>query len=300
MTKKEKPDFNKLMSRASGGVVDPIMPSYFAPNLNNTDDIHTLLNDDINNTDDTATSYKTESIDSNSDFKPHISISNSSIKNETDKDIENKIATIILTAIASIQTKYEENSSGDIIQVKYFDKKNNSSLLRNTFENVCELVNKLNRSSNEKDSYFNNVITKFIEDRLLFISMTCLESHCSPNDVENAMKTFLQIDKRYISSDILDMYFERYYTSCVDIIYSRIGRTTVYMSELLSEALDIKKRVEGLEMSFLINDLLIKNIDEQYIEQAKKNLQNRKPVNEHYPKRIKSELQREKRRLKIV
>lgn len=306
MTKKEKPDFNKLMSRASGGIVEPIMPSYFSPHTNNVEDIHTLDIDnktDINNTIhhksvDNSSVYDTTNM--NDEFKPRINLSSNNIKNNDDKDIQNKITTIVLTAITSIQTKCEEDNTGNIIQVKYFDKKKNANLLRNTFENVYELVSKLDRSSDEKHNYFNNIIIQFIEDRLSFISITCLESYCSPNDVEDAMKTFLQIDKKYINEEILNIYFDRYYNPCVDMIYSRIGRTTVYMSELLSEALDIKKRTEGIEMSFLINDLLSKNIDEQYIEQAKKNLQNRKPINEHYPKRIKSELQKEKRRLKLI
>lgn len=305
MAKREKPDFNKLMSRANGGAINPLMSIddiMGDTNIDNRiDEIHTLSNDNYDDMSirEVGTSSMTNRHTEDT-FQPRIDIVNNDIKDDTDKEVENKITTIILTATTSVQVKCEEDEKGSIIQVKYFDKKVNSTLLKKTFDNIFELVGMLNMGSREKHNFFNRVISEFISNRLSFISITCLDSHYSPAYVEKTMREFLQIDKECISPDILDVYFDSYYSSCVNMIHSRIGRTTIYMSELLSEALDIKKRTEGVEMSFLINDLLTKNIDSKYIEKAKENLYNRKPIHEHYPKRMKSELQREKRKLKLI
>lgn len=313
MAKKEKPDFNKLMSRANGGGLNPFMITDEI--LGDVEDVHTLVDDDTigNNKEDINTknvekpneepinkkkSYREQN--KNKEFQPRVNIINSDIKSEQDKDIEKQIATIVLAATTNVQIECEENEKGNIIQLKHFNEKDNSILLKDTFYKVASLVDELVKTDEEKQNYFNTIITNFISNRLSFIKITCLDMHYSPAYVEKSMKDFLQIEEECIPTDILDLYFDTYFSNCLNMIHSRIGRTTVYMSELLSEALDIKKRIEGVEMSLLVNELLMKNIDEKYIEQAKENLYNRPPINKHYPKRLKSELLKEKRKLKLI
>lgn len=320
MAKKEKPDFNKLMSRANGGGINPFMITDEI--LGNVEDVHTLVEDDTrdNQDDILGNNIKNDSVgnvkesnesvvnkrkshrelNNNNGFKPYVDLVNTNVKTESDKNIEKQITTIVLAAINNVQIDCEEDEKGNIIQAKHFDEKDNSVLLRNTFYEVANLIDKLIKTDDEKHSYFNTVITDFISNRLSFIKITCLDMYYSPAYVEKTMKDFLQIEEECIPTDVLDMYFDVYFKSCLNMIHSRITRTTVYMNEVLSEALDIKKRTEGFDMSLLVNKLLLDNIEEKYIEQAKDNLYNRRPTHEHYPKRLKSELIREKRKLKLI
>ena len=200
------------------------------------------------------------------------------------------IATIILKATTSVQTKCEKDEHSKMKQIRYFEKKDNSTLLDKVLNSVYELVNKLDINSAEKGMYFNNVINKFIQDRLSFISKVCLDEYYSPSDVEKVMKAFLTTKKDYIDPSVLENHYNYYSSFCIDMIYSRLGRTTVYMSELLSEALDIKKRETGVDMSSLVNEILLENIGEEYLNRAKQNIHKRKPINNHYTKSNKSKV----------
>lgn len=223
-------------------------------------------------------------------FKPYINGISKDVSNDSNEFIENEIATIVLKATTSVQTKCEKDSQSNMKQIRYFDKKDNSTLLDRVLDEVYELVNKLSINMSEKAMYFNNTINKFIEDRLSFMSKVCLDEYYSPSDVEKAMKTFLTSNKDYIEPSVLENQYKQFSSFCIDMIYSRLGRTTVYMSELLSEALDIRKRETGVDMSSLVNQLLLDNVGEEYINKAKQNLRNRKPINIHYNKSNKSKV----------
>ena len=251
---------------------------------NVSDSVNTNITTNANVATDTTNTTSDES------FKPYINGINETKDDNNNEIIENEIATIILKATTSVQTKCEKDEHSKMKQIRYFEKKDNSTLLDKVLNNVYELVNKLDINSAEKGIYFNNVINKFIQDRLSFISKVCLDEYYSPSDVEKVMKTFLTTKKDYIDPSVLTNHYNYYSSFCIDMIYSRLGRTTVYMSELLSEALDIKKRETGVDMSSLVNEILLDNIGEEYINRAKQNIHKRKPINNHYTKSNKSKV----------
>lgn len=262
---------------------------------NDIDIIHNIQSDDSKNVsdnvnDNTTTPTNATNTTPNESFKPYINGINETKDDNNNEIIENEIATIILKATTSVQTKCEKDEHSKMKQIRYFEKKDNSTLLDKVLNSVYELVNKLDINSAEKGIYFNNVINKFIQDRLSFISKVCLDEYYSPSDVEKVMKTFLTTKKDYIDPSVLTNHYNYYSSFCIDMIYSRLGRTTVYMSELLSEALDIKKRETGVDMSSLVNEILLDNIGEEYINRAKQNIHKRKPINNHYTKSNKSKV----------
>lgn len=262
---------------------------------NDIDIIHNIQNDDSKNVSDnvntnTTTPTNATNTTSNESFKPYINGINETKDDNNNEIIENEIATIILKATTSVQTKCEKDEHSKMKQIRYFEKKDNSILLDKVLNSVYELVNKLDINSAEKGMYFNNVINKFIQDRLSFISKVCLDEYYSPSDVEKVMKAFLTTKKDYIDPSVLENHYNYYSSFCIDMIYSRLGRTTVYMSELLSEALDIKKRETGVDMSSLVNEILLENIGEEYLNRAKQNIHKRKPINNHYTKSNKSKV----------
>ena len=250
------------------------------------------VSDNVNTNTNVNTTTSTNATNTTSDesFKPHINGINETKDDNNNEIIENEIATIILKATTSVQTKCEKDEHSKMKQIRYFEKKDNSTLLDKVLNNVYELVNKLDINSAEKGMYFNNVINKFIQDRLSFISKVCLDEYYSPSEVEKVMKAFLTTKKDYIDPSVLENHYNYYSSFCIDMIYSRLGRTTVYMSELLSEALDIKKRETGVDMSSLVNEILLDNIGEEYINRAKQNIHKRKPINNHYTKSNKSKV----------
>lgn len=262
---------------------------------NDIDIIHNIQNDDSQNVSDNVNDNATTPTNAtnttpNESFKPYINGINETKDDNNNEIIENEIATIILKATTSVQTKCEKDEHSKMKQIRYFEKKDNSILLDKVLNSVYELVNKLDINSAEKGMYFNNVINKFIQNRLSFISKVCLDEYYSPSDVEKVMKAFLTTKKDYIDPSVLENHYNYYSSFCIDMIYSRLGRTTVYMSELLSEALDIKKRETGVDMSSLVNEILLENIGEEYLNRAKQNIHKRKPINNHYTKSNKSKV----------
>ena len=175
---------------------------------NDIDVIHNIQSDDkiddgknVSDNVNTNTTTSTNATNTTSDesFKPYINGINETKDDNNNEIIENEIATIILKATTSVQTKCEKDEHSKMKQIRYFEKKDNSTLLDKVLNNVYELVNKLDINSAEKGMYFNNVINKFIQDRLSFISKVCLDEYYSPSDVEKVMKTFLTTKK-----DLLD------------------------------------------------------------------------------------------------
>ena len=104
------------------------------------------------------------------------------------------------------------------------------------------------------------------------------------------MKVFLSSGSKYMNKELQDYYFNTYKDICFNAIYSRVDRHTFYFSELLLEVVNVIKLETKNDMSALINDLLLSNIDEKYIEKAKENIYNRIPVNKQFNKNDRKKL----------
>ena len=144
---------------------------------NDIDVIHNIQSDDkiddsknvsdnvnTNTTITITTSTNATNTTSDESFKPYINGINETKDDNNNEIIENEIATIILKATTSVQTKCEKDEHSKMKQIRYFEKKDNSTLLDKVLNNVYELVNKLDINSAEKGMYFNNVINKFWDE----------------------------------------------------------------------------------------------------------------------------------------
>ena len=70
----------------------------------------------------------------------------------------------------------------------------------------------------------------------------------------------------------------------LEFSHSRVDRNTFYVNELLNEVLNIIRKDTKADVSILFNELVLKNVDQKYIELAKKNIYERKPFNNQFTK----------------
>lgn len=250
----------------------------------------TVTTSTTNEKDDIKTEKKTQQTKqarkttSKEEFRPYINKVTTKINTKDDKAIKEEIESLILLSTTSVQTRCEYDNNNNMIQVSYFNDEENSVLLSNVIKKVIDLVKKLDVDNVEKNDYFNEVMDKFICDRMCFMIKIALKEHLTPAEIENNLKTFIQSGDEYINQDVLDDYFMKYKSICFNAIYDRIEKHTFYYNELVLEAINVMKEKTSIEMSTLVNDLLLKQIDEEYLEQAKKNLYNRKPSNKQFIK----------------
>lgn len=227
---------------------------------------------------------QTKQTKSKEGFKPYIDKVTNKVNTKDDKAIKEEIESLILLSTTSVQTRCEHDNNNNMVQVSYFNDKENSVLLNTVIKKVIKLVEKLNVGDAEKSDYFNEVIDQFICDRFCFMIKIALKEHLTPAEIENNLKTFIQSGDEYIKQEVLDDYFIKYKTICFNAIYDRIDKHTFYYNELVLEAINVMKEKTNIEMSTLVNDLLLKQIDTEYLEEAKKNIYNRKPSNKQFIK----------------
>lgn len=244
----------------------------------------TTVSDEAVDIKTTKKSTQNKSTKSKEGFNPYIDKVTKKVSTKDDKEIKEEIESLILLSTSSVQTRCEHDNNNNMIQVNYFNDKENSVLLSNVIKKVIKLVEKLSVDNVEKNDYFNEIIDKFICDRMCFMIRIALKEHLTPAEIENNLKTFIQSGDEYIRQDVLDDYFIKYKTICFNAIYDRIDKHTFYFNELVLEAISVMKKRTNIEMSTLVSDLLLKQIDDEYLEEAKKNIYNRKPSNKQFIK----------------
>lgn len=248
------------------------------------------VNKNIDKVQQIAKKYSNTSENEEINFQSYINSSfklNSSTDNQ---DIRYEIEVTILKAINSIQTDYRRDQTGKTITVKYFDDKDNSKIFKMVIEKVMKQVNSLDLSIEEKNDYFTRLMDDFIRQRFTYIIKIGLDEMFTPKDIEHALRTFLEPGKDYFDEELLDEYLNYYINLSQELIYSRVERNTFYVNELLNEVLNIIRKDTKSDVSILFNELVLSNIDEKYIDLAKKNIYDRKPFNSQFTKHQKKTL----------
>ena len=255
-------------------------------NNNNKEDTTTIVKEDktIDKVQQIAKKYTTTSEDDEINFQSYINSSFKLNSSSDNQDIKYEIEVSILKAINSIQTDYKRDQSGKTVVVKYFDDKDNSKIFKNVIEKFMKLVNSLDLSIEEKNDYFTRLMDDFIRQRFTYIIKIGLEEMFTPKDIEHALRTFLEPGKDYFDDELLDEYLNYYIKLSQDFIYSRVERNTFYVNELLNEVLNIIRKDTKSDVSILFNELVLSNIDQKYIDLAKKNIYDRKPFNSQFTK----------------
>jgi hypothetical protein len=178
-----------------------------------------------------------------------------------------------------------------MIEKRFIDKFNNSMLLKRTIEEVKILILKTNMNKFEMNDYFTDLIDNCIHERFKFIIKLGLDNNLSPNDIKELLIGFVNNTEELDQDTVMD-YVNEYMNYVSDIIFNRVKHSTFMIKELIAEALKIMDEESNQGISYLINDLLYKAIDEKYIKLAKINIENRAPkhtmVMKDLKKRIKN------------
>ena len=217
-------------------------------------------------------------------FKSYVNNAFKLNSSSDEQDIKYEIDVIVLKAINSVQTDYDRDASGNTIMIKYFDDKDNSKLFKTVIQKVTKLVNSLDITVDEKEDYFSRIIDDFIRQRFTYIIKTGLDEMFSPKEIEHYLTTFIESGKEIFNEDLLNDYLNYYVDLTKELIYSRVDRNTFYVNELLNEVLNIMRKDTKKDVSILFNDIVLKNVDQKYVEMAKKNLYDRKPFNSQFTK----------------
>ena len=217
-------------------------------------------------------------------FKSYVNNAFKLNSSSDEQDIKYEIDVIVLKAVNSVQTDYDRDASGNTIMIKYFDDKDNSKLFKTVIQKVTKLVNSLDITVDEKEDYFSRVIDDFIRQRFTYIIKTGLDEMFSPKEIEHYLTTFIESGKEIFNEDLLNDYLNYYVDLTKELIYSRVDRNTFYVNELLNEVLNIMRKDIKKDVSILFNDIVLKNVDQKYVEMAKKNLYDRKPFNSQFTK----------------
>lgn len=217
-------------------------------------------------------------------FKSYVNNAFKLNSSSDEQDIKYEIDVIVLKAVNSVQTDYDRDASGNTIMIKYFDDKDNSKLFKTVIQKVTKLVNSLDITVDEKEDYFSRVIDDFIRQRFTYIIKTGLDEMFSPKEIEHYLTTFIESGKEIFNEDLLNDYLNYYVDLTKELIYSRVDRNTFYVNELLNEVLNIMRKDTKKDVSILFNDIVLKNVDQKYVEMAKKNLYDRKPFNSQFTK----------------
>ena len=217
-------------------------------------------------------------------FKSYVNNAFKLNSSSDEQDIKYEIDVIVLKAVNSFQTDYDRDASGNTIMIKYFDDKDNSKLFKTVIQKVTKLVNSLDITVDEKEDYFSRVIDDFIRRRFTYIIKTGLDEMFSPKEIEHYLTTFIESGKEIFNEDLLNDYLNYYVDLTKELIYSRVDRNTFYVNELLNEVLNIMRKDTKKDVSILFNDIVLKNVDQKYVEMAKKNLYDRKPFNSQFTK----------------
>lgn len=217
-------------------------------------------------------------------FKSYVNNAFKLNSSSDEQDIKYEIDVIVLKAVNSVQTDYDRDASGNTIMIKYFDDKDNSKLFKMVIQKVTKLVNSLDITIDEKEDYFSRVIDDFIRQRFTYIIKTGLDEMFSPKEIEHYLTTFIESGKEIFNEELLNDYLNYYVDLTKELIYSRVDRNTFYVNELLNEVLNIMRKDTKKDVSILFNDIVLKNVDQKYVEMAKKNLYDRKPFNSQFTK----------------
>ena len=217
-------------------------------------------------------------------FKSYVNNAFKLNSSSDEQDIKYEIDVIVLKAVNSFQTDYDRDASGNTIMIKYFDDKDNSKLFKTVIQKVTKLVNSLDITVDEKEDYFSRVIDDFIRQRFTYIIKTGLDEMFSPKEIEHYLTTFIESGKEIFNEELLNDYLNYYVDLTKELIYSRVDRNTFYVNELLNEVLNIMRKDTKKDVSILFNDIVLKNVDQKYVEMAKKNLYDRKPFNSQFTK----------------
>lgn len=217
-------------------------------------------------------------------FKSYVNNAFKLNSSSDEQDIKYEIDVIVLKAVNSVQTDYDRDASGNTIMIKYFDDKDNSKLFKTVIQKVTKLVNSLDITVDEKEDYFSRVIDDFIRQRFTYIIKTGLDEMFSPKEIEHYLTTFIESGKEIFNEELLNDYLNYYVDLTKELIYSRVDRNTFYVNELLNEVLNIMRKDTKKDVSILFNDIVLKNVDQKYVEMAKKNLYDRKPFNSQFTK----------------
>lgn len=223
-------------------------------------------------------------------FKSYVNNAFKLNSSSDEQDIKYEIDVIVLKAVNSVQTDYDRDASGNTIMIKYFDDKDNSKLFKTVIQKVTKLVNSLDITVDEKEDYFSRVIDDFIRQRFTYIIKTGLDEMFSPKEIEHYLATFIESGKDIFDEDLLNDYLNYYVDLTKELIYSRVDRNTFYVNELLNEVLNIIRKDTKSDVSIMFNKLVLDNVDEKYIELAKKNIYERKPFNTQFTKHQKKTL----------
>ena len=217
-------------------------------------------------------------------FKSYVNNAFKLNSSSDEQDIKYEIDVIVLKAVNSVQTDYDRDASGNTIMIKYFDDKDNSKLFKTVIQKVTKLVNSLDITVDEKEDYFSRIIDDFIRQRFTYIIKTGLDEMFSPKEIEHYLTTFIESGKEIFNEELLNDYLNYYVDLTKELIYSRVDRNTFYVNELLNEVLNIMRKDTKKDVSILFNDIVLKNVDQKYVEMAKKNLYDRKPFNSQFTK----------------
>ena len=297
---KKLPMSDRINTNSIAKDIDIITGLNFSPNIKNND-IDTNENDKSNVSNESnviditttssnnKTTNKTKQNNSN-EFQPFLNKIVAKNDTKDDRKIKQEIESLIMLYTTSIQTRCENDDSGNLVKKRCFENNDNSNLLSDVLNKVEDLVKQLSISNDDKNEYFNTVINDFICDRLSFMIKVSLEEQLKPSEIEESMKVFLSSGSKYMNKELQDYYFNTYKDICFNAIYSRVDRHTFYFSELLLEVVNVIKLETKNDMSALMNDVLLSNIDEKYIEKAKENIYNRIPVNKQFNKNDRKKL----------
>ena len=254
-----------------------------------------LLKASIISTDDLANSLIEETLKKDSDkntskkIEENIDETITEITTTSTTSFSEVTNDVSFKTINDVQITYEPSEKG-MIEKRYIDDINNNVLLRNTINEVKSLILKTNMDRYEMNDYFTDLIDNCIHERFKFIIRVGIDNNLSPNKIKTLLSGFVS-DTEELDQDTVKDYIDEYMNFVCDIIYNRVKNNTFMIKELIAEALRLIDEESNDGISYIVNDLLYKAIDEKYIKLAKINIANRSPKHTMIMKDLKKRMQ---------
>ena len=170
---KKLPMSDRINTNSIAKDIDIITGLNFSPNIKNNeiDTNEDNVSNENNVIDITTTSSnnkttnKTKQNNSN-EFQPFLNKIVAKNDTKDDRKIKQEIESLIMLYTTSIQTRCENDDSGNLVKKRCFENNDNSNLLSDVLNKVEDLVKQLSINNDDKNEYFNTVINDFICDRL--------------------------------------------------------------------------------------------------------------------------------------